>query len=238
MFFIFKASTLSFALLPPLALTAPHASLPLMPNLLDRDTNDTSSIPVTTYIPPVDYIGDVINVTKCYCEDPTSGAPGGYFTTGFGWGHYYQADYYNFHLRRLYSIAWTCHSLKLTKAIIPTCWDSKHNEKEGKRFPDGNVFSYKVGSDGIWGDGHGDHYYFNDQKRSLPTLGPGILNTTPEACEGYCKDHVQGMVAAREPDAPDGEFFRIWYGQKGQLHRIESSITTFNDTDDMCDTCK
>ena len=89
----------------------------------------------------------------------------------------------------------------------------------------------------LWGNGKTDNYFFNDQKRALPKPGPGTLEFVPDSCEGYCRDQVQGMVAARDRDALPGMWVKEWQGP-GLKKEIKSFFRSYTDLDDMCDGCK
>jgi len=193
------------------------------------------------YKAPASYTGDALNVTKCFCEDagPRIGTDDP--RKGSRWGHYFQVDYYNFHLDTLYSLSWTCdsHEAPATHAFMPFCWDRKRLEHRTKRYPDGNVLHYDIGFQSIFDDGLPEHYWFNAQRRGLPKKGhKGNLILSPDACEGFCRDEVKGMVAAKDATSPKGEMVRIYRGTGGHPHKIKSTITSYTEIDDMCEKCK
>lgn len=61
----------------------------------------------------------------------------------------------------------------------------------------------------------------------------------PRVCEGLCRERVEGMVVARDGDGEgEGEWVRTWWGPQGNVVRVRSEVTSYTDTDDMCDKCK
>lgn len=154
------------------------------------------------------YTGDVLNVTKCYCEEVNynpndSKKP--------SWASYYEASYYNWHNYETYVLPQFCDSSDLSgdtteykchhnKACsfewVPKCWSAPYlGKKMCLRFGEGNVFCYKAGNvDGRLSD-H-DHYYFNEQERE--THGLFINNDhqqIPDMCIHRCKE-LGGKVLA------------------------------------------
>ncbi|KAL6717965.1 hypothetical protein ACLMJK_004050 [Lecanora helva] len=234
---ILKASTFSLTLYSISLLLSPCLTTPPPSKLQGRDGPTTLSFSLPAYTPPPIYTGDAINVTKCFCQStvPAEQSPNERQSVGFG--NWYKVDYYNWHAKGLYTISWACTSPSLDKDVVPNCWDEDHGEKEGQRFNDGNTFAYKAGKDGIWGDGQGDHFYFNDQKRALPEKAD-FRDPAPNVCVGACKGLGDGMEVAKDLDSTNGDFVKTWSGKKGQTKTIQSAFLTYNKVDDMCDDCK
>lgn len=194
-----------------------------------------------SYTPPSSYSGDVLNLTRCFCENPndlTTSAQQSdnmYLQTP-AWGHYFQFDYYNWHLKTLYSIPLTCNSREQVsdhRTMLPLCWEENSERKDCGQFPDGNMFCYQVGSLGKWSDHQNDHYMFNSQRRGLPQRH-GIME--PDMCEGLCREKL-GMVVTRDAES---KYVKTWKEGGGAAleRRIESTFITYVDTDDMCAGCK
>lgn len=225
-------------LLPSSILAAPQGSSP-MPDLLERTTGDASSETLATfYNPPSSYTGDALNLTRCFCEDMEPTPPKSKVDESIQastWGHHFQFDYYNWHLKNLYSLSLTCKSSKQVTGygrMLPVCWDQGLDRKDCRTFPDGNTFCYQTGSLGYWSDGQLDHYYFNEQKRGLPKRHGYMI---PNMCEDFCRDKV-GMSVARDAE---GGFVKTWKkGDKFDQKKVESTFRTYVDTDDMCPRCK
>lgn len=80
-----------------------------------------------------------------------------------------------------------------------------------------------------------DRYYFNEQKRGLP-LSTSYRASEEElrgVCGGKCKYYVGGL------DMLGGEALESVVADKKGVGPSEwSAITSFGDTDDMCETCK
>ena len=145
------------------------------------------------------YWGDELNITKCYCEG---------LSEDTNPGHYYQFDYRNFHNEQEYSLAWTCDSDAITTAwgmtgpkrvdfLVPDCWNThdlwrKEKRKECSTSYNSDIFCFELGNTS---DPY-DYYYFNDQKRGLPSFG--IREFTPNQCTALCRDKVGGKVVASE----------------------------------------
>ena len=188
------------------------------------------------YTPPASYTGDVLNVTKCFCEDPNPLNP------RETWAHYHQIDYFNFHLRQRYSLSMTCNSPELNKRMNPLCWPTKWGirdaiDEKKVRYPDGNTFTYTIAYDGRWGDAKTEHYSFNRQRRGLPFSSHGTLQMVPKVCDGFCAEHFDGMVAARDLYAPGGEYIKTFHVDTKRTTKIISSYTSYMDIADMCDHC-
>jgi hypothetical protein len=200
------------------------------------------TVHMSQYTPPSSYTGDVLNLTKCFCEDPNNPTPleqdseSMYFKTS-AWGHYYQFDYYNWHLNTLYSIPLTCSSREQVedhRMMLPLCWDEISARKDCGQYLDGNMFCFQVGTLGSWSDKQMYHYSFNDQHRGLPRRH-GVME--PDMCEGFCREKL-GMVVARDAGS---KYVKTWKrgGGAGAIEgKIESTFTTYVDTDDMCAGCK
>ena len=160
--------------------------------------------------PPVNqpyYSGDVLNITKCYCEGPTEDS---------GFGHYYQFDYWNFHNAQAYTLAWTCDSdVSVTGRAtidstqlpfpVPECWNDhdswrKEKRKECSKSYNGDTFCFELGASS---DPY-DYYYFNKQKRGLPEFG--IIEFSPDQCVALCRDKVGGKTVARYVCFPSKDF--------------------------------
>ena len=143
------------------------------------------------------YMGDMLNVTKCYCESATAHNIA---------GSYYQFDYRNFHTAQEYSLSWSCDSSKTTTGFgrnghrreafsLPVCWnghDAWRDEKKAMcvKSYNADTFCFELGNK------HEpyDHYYYNGQKRGLPDYG--IQERTPLECVDLCRDKVGGRTVA------------------------------------------
>ena len=191
------------------------------------------------YIPRASYDGDVLNVTKCFCEDPTAANK---FSPRTFWGYYYQFDYFNIHTRQLYTIVAKCHSSERLKrkSWLPLCWDYTQKVHVVKGFPDGNIFGYRQGFDGNhWGDLLNEHFYFNNQKRGMPKYGPGTTEYVPTVCHQICKEQVQGLAVMQNRHPHTGNVWSwSWHGTNKKTKEIRSQVTEFTKVDDMCDHCK
>lgn len=141
--------------------------------------------------------GDVLNITKCYCQG---------LNEDRNVGHYYQFDYRNYHNEQEYTLAWTCDSdvrttgwgtigSKRVDFLVPDCWNAhdlwrKEKRKECSRSNIGDTFCFELGNTR---DPY-DYYYFNGQKRGLPNFG--IREFPPDQCAALCRDKVGGKVVA------------------------------------------
>lgn len=144
------------------------------------------------------YWGDVLNITKCYCEGPNKDS---------GFGHYYQFDYRNYHNAQEYNLAWTCDSdvtitgwatngSKRVDFAVPECWNAhdlwrKDKRKVCSKSYNGDIFCFELGNTP---DPY-DYYFFNNQKRGLPNFG--ITESSPDHCVALCRDKVGGKAVAR-----------------------------------------
>lgn len=145
------------------------------------------------------YWGDVLNITKCYCEGLNEDGNS---------GHYYQFDYRSFHNEQEYTLAWTCDSDHTTRAWgttgsrrvefpVPDCWNAhdvwrKEKRKECGRSYNADIFCFELGNT----DDPYDYYYFNGQKRRVPISG--IKELSQDRCTALCWDKVGGKVVASE----------------------------------------
>ena len=140
--------------------------------------------------------GDVYRLTKCFCIDtPSRDLPPVY---GQYYGSYYGFDYYNYHMNKSYSFAWTCASGELETLndgyysaesyyLGPKClswmeWERKQCWQTG----DGNEFC----ADAFMGN---DYYYWNGQKRKVQNHPPAAETTLfkqPllfDTCQKFCQ---------------------------------------------------
>lgn len=145
------------------------------------------------------YWGDVLNITRCYCEGLNDDSNS---------GHYYQFDYHSYYKEQDYTLAWTCDSdvtstgwgnvgSKRVHFPVPDCWNAHDSWREEKRKGcmrsyNGDHFCYETGN----AKDPYDYYYFNNQKRRLPTNG--IMESPPHQCAGLCHDAVGGKAVASE----------------------------------------
>ena len=143
------------------------------------------------------YWGDMLNVTKCYCQG-TKEAPNP--------GSYYLVEYRNFHNAQLYTLGWSCDSDKMVtgwasigpkrvKVPVPECWNGHDSWREKKwkeciRSYNADTFCFELGNKR---DPH-DHYYFNKQKRGLPHHG--FEDFSPDRCVALCRDELGGKAVA------------------------------------------
>ena len=143
------------------------------------------------------YWGDVLNVTKCYCIGLNEDS---------NYAHYYQFDYRNYYNEQVYKLAWTCDSDSATTGWgtigssrkhfpVPDCWNAhdlwrKEKRKECTRSYNGDIFCFELGNTG---DPH-DYYFFNKQKRGLPSSG--IREFPPNQCVALWRDKLGGKVVA------------------------------------------
>ena len=143
------------------------------------------------------YWGDMLNVTKCYCEG-TKQSPNP--------GSYYLFEYRNFHKAQVYTLGWSCDSAKTVtgwgqdgpksvKFPLPECWNGHDSWREAKRAAcvrsyNADTFCFELGDKT---DPH-DHYYFNGQKRGLPDYG--IVDFVPDRCVALCRDKLGGKTVA------------------------------------------
>ena len=145
------------------------------------------------------YWGDVLNITKCYCEGRNEDSNS---------GHYYQFDYHNYYNEQDYTLAWTCDSdvtttgrgkvgSKRVDFPVPDCWNAHDSWREEKRKEcvrsyNGDTFCYETGN------AHDpyDYYYFNGQKKGLPNHG--IMEFPPYQCAALCRDKAGGKAVASE----------------------------------------
>ena len=163
------------------------------------------------------YWGDMLNITKCYCQGVNDDASP---------GHYYQFDYRNFHNEQVYTLGWTCDSNTTTTGwvqngpkrmsfLVPECWnghDSWRKEKRAEcvRTYLADTFCFELGNKA---DPH-DHYYFNGQKRGLPNLGK--LEFPPDNCAALCRDKVGGKAVASKCTFLDHGFLNRLVGFEPQ----------------------
>ena len=148
-------------------------------------------------IRPFYYWGDMLNVTKCYCQGANQASRP---------GSYYLFEYRNFHNAQTYTLGWSCDSAKMTtgwgtngpkrlKFSLPECWNGHDSWREEKRAScvrsyNADTFCFELGNKS---DPH-DHYYFNGQKRGLPNYG--IVDLSPDRCVALCHDKLGGMSVA------------------------------------------
>lgn len=194
------------------------------------------------YVPPPSYSGDVLNVTRCYCEDSNNQSlsqvqsDGQLHSQTSNWGHYYRFDYYNWHHHKLYSLSLSCNSrqqqVKNDNLSLPVCWEEGAKRKDCGLFPDGSKFCYQVGSLGTLVDEQTEHYSWNRQLRGLPKK---FSSMKPDSCERFCRQEV-GMDVARDIERG---FVKTWKGGEGADRErvIESTLKSYNETDNMCHGC-
>ncbi len=242
MFSLAKANAATLSLLLSSTMFAAPQGFCQAPDMLEPTPSDhLVTVSMEVYTPPSSYTGDVLNVTRCFCEDLNSPTPSEqqsddmYFQSST-WGHYYQFDYYNWHLETHYSIPLTCSSREQIndhRMRLPLCWDEELERKDCRVFPDGNVFCYQVGTLGKWSDHQNDHYMFNGQRRGLPQRH-GVME--PDMCDGFCREKL-GMVVARDAGS---RYVKTWKKGGGAAleRKLESKFRTYVDTDDMCAGCK
>ena len=146
---------------------------------------------------PFYYWGDMLNVTKCYCEGANQASRP---------GSYYLFEYRNFHKAQTYTLGWSCDSAKTTtgwgtngpkrmKFPLPECWNGHDSWREEKRAScvrsyNADTFCFELGNKS---HPH-DHYFFNGQKRGLPHFG--IVDLSPDRCVALCHDKLGGMSVA------------------------------------------
>lgn len=149
-------------------------------------------------LPSPYYWGDMLNITKCYCEGDNDATA----------GHYYQFDYRNYHNEQAYRVAWTCEKDATTtgeatvkgKRVsfpVPECWTAQaawrsKKRKECVKSVYADTFCFELGNskDPV------DHYYFDEEKRGLPNFG--IVEYPPDQCVALCRDKVGGKAVASE----------------------------------------
>ena len=157
----------------------------------------------STWPPPTQapyYWGDMLNITKCYCDGVNGDKNKGY---------YYQFDYRNFHNAQVYTLAWTCDSdaadiigsgtvgSQRVNLSVPECWNARDSLREEKKklcvkSYNADIFCFELGNKA---DPY-DYYYFNQEKRGLPNNG--IVEFPPDQCTALCRDKVGGKVVASE----------------------------------------
>ena len=171
----------------------------LLPSLLAKNLGPIYRPPVWPPVPQPYFWGDVLNITKCYCEGPNKDSNP---------SSYYQFDYRNYYNEQEYTLAWTCDSDVTTTGWgpegsmrnafpVPECWNAhdswrKEKRKECSRSYNGDIFCFELGN---LQNPH-DHYYFNGQKRGLPNIG--VREFPPEQCAALCRDKVGGKAVASE----------------------------------------
>ena len=173
-------------------------------------------------IPQFYYWGDMLNVTKCYCEG-TQKSPNP--------GSYYLFEYRNFHKAQVYTLGWSCDSAnavagwgqdgpKSVKFPLPECWNGHDSWREQKRAScvrsyNADTFCFELGDKT---DPH-DHYYFNGQKRGLP--GYGIVDFGPNRCVALCRDKLGGKTVASKCTSLlcSIEVFFFWFRGRKALPR-------------------
>ena len=79
-----------------------------------------------------------------------------------------------------------------------------------------------------------DEYFFRSHKRGVDSKGP-TESPAPEICEGLCRGHLDGMVAARDGDSWTKEVKLP--GGRG-VATVCNRHDVYLDTDDMCRWCK
>ncbi|KAF6240296.1 hypothetical protein HO173_001907 [Letharia columbiana] len=153
---------------------------------------------------PSDPVGDVLNVTQCYCQSPDPLSPDATF------GYYYLFNYWNYHLSRNYSISVNCtssapHNSNGTKPA--KCMDHISKQKEVcTEYLDGNKFCYRFKED----VDNVDHskpsastFGFNGQKRRVPGQASDFLtlyNVTQD-CGFYCNQELGGLLTSPTPES-------------------------------------
>lgn len=229
---MFSVESISLGLIVLLGATLGTPTGPTLPALLDVRTEITLADSPTAYHPLNSYTGDVLNHTRCFCENPDQD------NTKEKWGHYYKFDYFNWHSGKLFSMDWHCKSgenqrekVGIGWAFDGRCWDERELVKKCKEFADGNKFCYKTGKPKPYSyDRQFNYYYFNDQKRGLPK---NYVQHSPRPCEHLCEAEL-GMIIAR--DDKDGST-KDFHGDRGHF-LVESTSKEYTETDDMCDDCK
>ncbi|KAL9138377.1 MAG: hypothetical protein Q9175_000417 [Cornicularia normoerica] len=177
------------------------------------------------------YWGDVLNITKCYCEGVNEDTNA---------GHYYQFDYRNYHNEQEYTLAWTCESDAATTGwgmmgskrvdfLVPDCWNfhdlwRKEKRKECGRSYNGDTFCFELGNTP---DPY-DYYYFNRQKRGLPQYG--IREFPPDHCAALCQDKVGGRAVASDTE---GGWDKSLPSLEHRLMTLRSSFQSYTALDDM-----
>lgn len=143
------------------------------------------------------YWGDMLNVTKCYCEDVTQASSP---------ASYHLIEYRNFHNEQVYSLGWACESTRTVtgrgqdgprrvKFPVPMCWNGHDSWREKKqkeciRTYNADTFCYELGDK----KHPHDYYYFNGQKRGLPH--EGFTDYSPDRCVALCRDELGGRTVA------------------------------------------
>lgn len=178
---------------------------------------------------PSNPVGDVLNVTQCYCRNP------GPLTFNTTFGYYYLFDYWNYHLNRTYSISVNCTSAVSDDAISTKpdkCLDNIRKQKKlCVDHSDGNKFCYKFKED----VDNVDHskpsaskYGFNGQKRGVPEHASDIMTlyNVTQNCGYYCSEKLGGLLTSQTPESSI-----LGVG------KVANSIVSYTDLDDMCYTC-
>lgn len=143
------------------------------------------------------YWGDMLNITKCYCEGVNEDTNP---------GQYYRFDYRNYYNAQVYTLGWKCDSNSTTTGSkvdgpyranfpVPECWNThdswrKEKRKECVRSYNADTFCFELGNKQ---DPH-DYYYFNGQRKGLPNFG--IVAFPPVQCAALCRDKVGGKAVA------------------------------------------
>lgn len=177
---------------------------------------------------PLDPLGDVLNVTQCYCQSPDPLSPDATF------GYYRRYDYWNFHLSRSYSISLNCTSsaLRNSNGTKPAkCIDHIRKHKSCQDFPDGNKFCYKFKED--LDNPHHDKkssskYGFNNQHRRVPRQPSDFLplENATQNCDFYCNEELGGL-----------QTFPTLESSMPEIGRVANSVVSYTDLDDMCYNC-
>ncbi|CAD6571748.1 MAG: hypothetical protein ASARMPREDX12_004677 [Alectoria sarmentosa] len=204
----------------------------LLPLLATAEETDVWSPPVW---PPVlkqpYYSGDVLNITKCYCES---------LNEENKFGHYYQFDFRSYHNEQEYTLAWPCDLDATTTASgmigakrvtfpVSVCWNAhdlwrKKKEKQCSRSYNGDTFCYELGNTR---DPH-DYYYFNGQKRILPNYGN--TDFPPDQCVALCRDKVDGKAVASDTE---GGWEKSLPSLDKKLTTLKSSFQSYTNLDDV-----
>lgn len=194
-------------------------------------------------IDPLDistYNGDVLNVTKCYCEDPNDAIRKGF---------YYQYDYYNFHQNTFWSANKVCDSHGHNRALglgwEPDCWGNgafkefhvhscmfvkNQKSKYGR-----DSFCYQLQGirmvDQNWTVG--DYYYFNQQKRGIASMRSWKI-LDGNVCRDHCSAQIPGMVMAEDREGG----LALTVRGLDDHYVLENSYSSYTDCDDMCNGCR
>lgn len=203
--------------------------LALMLPLLTTATQVLNASDLNTLFPP-NPVGDVLNVTQCYCQSPNPLAPDAMF------GYHYLFNYWNYHLSRTYAISVNCTSSapgNFNRTEPAKCMDHiSKNKKLCLDYSDGNEFCYKFKEDmdnAAHSKPSGSKYYFNDQHRDVPAQVSDMLtpDDVTQDCGRYCGEELEGLLTAQTPEL-------LIPG----VGTVVNSVVSYTDLDDMCSTCE